>query len=70
MCCIERKIEKCDKETLVSRRFTTDCMFKGNQYIVDNSDIVIAFWNDTTSDTDNTVEYAKDKGKTVVVIEP
>ena len=38
-------IECCDKETLVSKRYSSDCMKKRNRYMVDRSDCVLAFWN-------------------------
>ncbi len=63
-------VEQCDKETMVSKRYAADCMHKRNQYMVDASDVIIAVWNGTLSGTGKTVEYAKSKGKEVVVIDP
>ncbi len=63
-------IERCDKETLVSTRYTPDCMHKRNHYMVDAADVVIAVWNGSASGTGKTVAYAKEKGKEIVVIEP
>ncbi len=63
-------VEQCDKETMVSKRYTSDCMHKRNHYMVDASDIIIAVWDGSSSGTGKTVEYAKSSGKTVVVIDP
>lgn len=44
-------------------------MFKRNQYMVDNSDMVFAFWNgDETGGTANTVKYAKKRDKPIYIV--
>lgn len=63
-------LSKCDKETLLQTRYTKDCMQKRNQYMVDNSDFIIAVWNDKASGTGYTVRYAESKGKTVIAVNP
>ncbi len=63
-------VEKCDKETLISRKYTTECMQQRNHYMVDAADAIIAVWDGTPSGTGKTVSYARSKGKTVVVIDP
>lgn len=63
-------VERCDKETLVSRHYTADCMHKRNHYMVESSDVIIAVWDGTPSGTGKTVQYAQSKGKTVIVINP
>jgi uncharacterized phage-like protein YoqJ len=45
-------------------------MYKRNEYMVDNSDIVMAVWNGKKSGTSYTVEYAKKKGRRVLVLNP
>lgn len=62
--------ERCDKETLVQHHYDKDCMQKRNRYMVDSSEIVIAVWNGKPSGTGNTVRYAQEKGKTILVINP
>lgn len=58
-------LKKADKVTYVSDVYSPACMMKRNKYMVDNSDIVFAFWNENkkTGGTFNTIEYAKKKGK-------
>lgn len=63
-------IEQSDKETLLQKRYTSDCMQKRNEYMVDKSDYVIAVWDGKPSGTGNTVRYAKSKGKEVIVLDP
>lgn len=61
---------KCDKETMIQRHYTADCMHKRNRYMVDTSDTVIAVWDGRPGGTGKTVAYAESKGKTVVIINP
>lgn len=62
--------EHCDKETMLQHHYDKECMLRRNRYMVDNSDIVLAVWNGKSSGTSKTVEYAKEKGKTIFVIDP
>lgn len=61
-------LEKCDKKTLIQKHYSYDCMNKRNQYIVDQSDFIIAVWNGKPSGTGKTIKYAKDKNKIIVII--
>lgn len=63
-------ISKCDKETLLQQKYSSDCMQKRNEYMVDNSDYVIAVWNGKPSGTGNTVKYAMKNNKKVLLINP
>ncbi len=45
-------------------------MQKRNEYMVDNSDIVIAVWDGSKGGTGNCVEYAQKKGKQIIYINP
>ncbi len=63
-------VEKCDKETMLQNRYTPDCMFKRNRYMVYNCDVLIAVWDGRPSGTSKTVEYAKELGKEIIVINP
>ena len=63
-------LAKCDKETLLQQNYTSDCMQKRNEYMVNNSDYVIAVWNGKPSGTRNTVEYAKKKNKVILLLDP
>ena len=61
---------KCDKETMLQREYTSDCMDKRNRYMVDHADYILAVWNGCPSGTGNTVRYAHRKGKSIIVINP
>lgn len=61
-------ISKCDKETLLQQKYSSDCMRKRNEYMVDNSDYVIAVWNGKPSGTGNTVKYARKNNKMVLLV--
>ena len=63
-------VSKCDKETLLQTHYSNDCMQKRNEYMVDNSDYIIAVWDGKPSGTGKTVRYAESKGKTIITIEP
>jgi len=45
-------------------------MQKRNEYMVDNSNIVIAVWDGTKGGTYNCVKYAEKLGKEVIIINP
>ena len=65
-----RIIEQSDKETLLQTHYTPDCMQKRNEYMVGKSDYVIAVWDGAPSGTRNTVRYAIESGKEVIIINP
>ena len=62
--------ERCDRETMLQRQYTPDCLRKRNQYMVDHSDIVLAVWNGGPSGTGQTVWYARENGKPVWILRP
>jgi uncharacterized phage-like protein YoqJ len=45
-------------------------MQKRNEYMIDKSDYVIAVWDGSPSGTGNTVRYAKQKNKKILIINP
>ncbi len=63
-------LSKCDKESMLQYHYTSDCMQKRNKYMVDNSDYIIAVWDGKPSGTGNTVKYAKQKNKKILIINP
>ncbi len=63
-------LSECDKETLLQTQYTSDCMQKRNQYMIDKSDYVIAVWDGKPSGTGSTVNYAKQKNKKILTINP
>lgn len=65
-----RILKKADSVTLVSERYSSDCMLKRNRYMVDKSDLVIAVLNadEKSGGTRYTAEYAKKKNIPITVI--
>lgn len=43
---------------------------KRNEWMVDNSDLLIAYWNGTPGGTANCVQYASNKGHAVLIFNP
>jgi uncharacterized phage-like protein YoqJ len=76
------QLEKADKVTYVDRLdaykikgYKEDIYYpakmqKRNEYMVDNSDIVVAVWDGTKGGTGNCVRYAEKQGKKIIVINP
>lgn len=62
-------LKNADTVTLVSERYTNDCMLKRNRYMVDKSDLVIAVFNGAErGGTWYTIRYAKQKHVPIVLI--
>lgn len=65
-----RILNECDKKTVLQKEYTSDCMYKRNEHMVNNSDIVLAVWNGSGSGTSCTIKYAKEKGRRILVFNP
>ncbi len=63
-------LERSNKVTIIQEKYTSDCMHKRNRYMAEQSDIVIAVWNGTSSGTGYTVNYAREKGRKIYVLNP
>lgn len=62
-------LSKCDKVTILSEVYTSECMEYRNRYMIDNSTFVLALWNgDKYGGTYNALRYAKLKNKLIAVI--
>ncbi len=67
----QRIIDKCDLIQYVSEEeYTPWCMNKRNEWMVDNSDYVIAVHDGTKGGTGNCVKYAQSKGKEITSLHP
>ncbi len=60
--------ELCDRETMLQRQYTSDCMQKRNQYMVDHSALLLAAFAGLPGGTMNTILYAQRSGVETVVI--
>ncbi|MDC6267305.1 SLOG family protein [Lysinibacillus fusiformis] len=64
-------IAKADEVVYVSKEtYTSWCMQKRNEYMVDNSDYIIAIWDETKGGTGNCVKYAQGKSKHITILHP
>lgn len=63
-----RMIESADEKVILSQEYTPYCMQKRNQYMVDNSGVVLAYLRKSSGGTYNTVRYANQKGVPVIKI--
>ena len=61
-------LEKADKVILMADKYYKGCYFKRNNFMVDNSDIVLTFYDGQTGGTAQTLNYASKKGKRIVNI--
>lgn len=50
--------------------YTPQCMQTRNEFMVDNSDLVIAVWDGTPGGTGNCVRYAEQQGLEIFTINP
>ena len=65
----ENVLKNSDKITYVSKNYSSFCMNKRNKYMVDNSNILLAFWNGENGGTKNTIMYAKQNGVKIKIID-
>ena len=63
-------LSRADRVTVLQETYTPFCMQLRDAYMVENADIVLAVWNGSGGGTAYTVNCAKKRGKTVVVIPP
>lgn len=63
-------VNQSDYKTVLQEQYTSDCMHKRNEYMVEKSEIVIAVWDGSSSGTGYTVNVAKEKGKKIYVLNP
>lgn len=57
-------LNKCDKITYVAKEYTATCMQDRNEYMVNNSDVVLAYYDGRDfGGTKNCIRYAKSKNK-------
>lgn len=62
----ERVIKEADRVVLLSDNYFSGCYAKRNRYMVDNSDIVITYFDGKAGGTRSTINYAKRKGKQII----
>ena len=63
-------LSRCDRQTVLQKEYSADCMMNRNKYMVDRSDAVIAVWDGKPGGTGITVRYAEGRHKRIVMIDP
>ena len=64
-------LEGADEVLYISCRYTPDCMARRNRYLIDHSDFLIAVYDGgDRGGTAYTVDYARHRGRSIVVIDP
>lgn len=66
----QRIIDAADEVKMLSEAYSADAFMARNRYMVDSSDTVIAVYSGDGGGTGATVAYARERGRTTVIIEP
>ena len=64
----EKLLSLADKVIYLTERYVTGCMHLRNKYMVDNSDLCIAYFENKGGGTEYTINYAREQGRKVVNI--
>lgn len=62
----DKILEAADKVVILSDKYFNGCFAKRNCYMVDNSDIVLTYFDGKAGGTGSTLNYAKKKGRRIV----
>jgi len=66
----QKILKQLDKIRCIYDHYEDGCMQERNQYMINNSSLVIALFNGKNGGTKTTIDYAKSLGKEVVIITP
>lgn len=58
----KKLLAKCDEVKIVSPKYSANCMQVRNEFMVDHSHLVLAYWDGTAGGTKNCIDYALQKG--------
>jgi len=61
-------LDKCDKITYIADEYALYCMIERNMYMVDNSSLLIAVYDNSGGGSGNTLKYAQRRGIDIDVI--
>ena len=64
----ERMLSVADQKIVISEEYTAWCMQKRNQFMVDNSSVLISYLRENKGGTLNTVNYAKKKNIKIIEV--
>ena len=63
-------LDRCDLETVVQQNYDRWCMLRRDRYMVDRSAAVLAVFNGTPGGTQYTLNYAMDKKREILLLDP
>lgn len=64
-------LSQCSQTVYTAKYYTPDCMLKRNRWLVDHSNVLLAIYNPCSQGgTAYTVQYAYQKKRTVMIINP
>ena len=63
-------LDACDLETVVQQNYDRFCMLRRDRYMVDRSAAVLAVFNGTPGGTQYTLNYAMDKKREILLLDP
>jgi len=66
----ESNLKKLDKTTIISSSYTSSCMHERNDYMLKNSELVIACYSGGKGGTMSTITKAKKLNKKIIAINP
>lgn len=62
----DRMILSADEVVLISEKYTKECMRKRNEFLVDNSSVIVSYLRRDFGGTKQTVNYARKKGIKII----
>ncbi len=63
-------LNRCDLETVVQQHYDRFCMHRRDRYMVDRAAIVLAVFDGTPGGTQYTLNYAMDKRRDILLLDP
>lgn len=66
----ETILNSSDMLSYIRKEYTKDCMIKRNIYMVERAEYLIAVCDNKSSGTLNTINYAKEKNRNILLINP
>lgn len=66
----QKILKQANQATMVSEQYTKECFYTRNRYMVDNADVVVCAYDGRSGGTAYTVNYALNRNKIVIQINP
>lgn len=62
----EKGLRACDCVTVLEAEYTQGCMLRRNRYMVDKADLLLTVYDGSSGGTAATIEYARERGVTIL----